>query len=110
MMSDMQILVWSAVLTFLMLGLASFFRNRAWNAQGFGRALGNRDDLPEPTPVAGRADRAAKNMLENLALFTALVAACILPARRARRPSSVPIFSSGRASPIGPSISPASST
>src|SRR5882672_6321526 len=75
MMSDTQILVWSAVLTFLMLGLASFFRNQAWNVPGFDRAMGNRDDLPEPTPVAGRADRAAKNMLENLALFTALVAA-----------------------------------
>jgi uncharacterized MAPEG superfamily protein len=75
MMSDTQILVWSAVLTFLMLGLASFLRNQAWSSQGFRRAMGNRDDLPEPTPVCGRADRAAKNMLENLALFTALVAA-----------------------------------
>jgi uncharacterized MAPEG superfamily protein len=42
---------------------------------GMERAFGNRDDLPEPTPLAGRADRAAKNMVENLAMFVALVAA-----------------------------------
>jgi uncharacterized MAPEG superfamily protein len=38
-------------------------------------AFGNRDDVPEPEPLAGRADRAARNMLENLAIFTAVIAA-----------------------------------
>jgi uncharacterized MAPEG superfamily protein len=38
-------------------------------------AFGNRDDVPEPTPLVGRADRAARNMLENLVLFTAVLAA-----------------------------------
>jgi uncharacterized MAPEG superfamily protein len=75
MMTDTTILVLSAILTWLMLGTSSGLRNRAWEPGGFARACGNRDDLGEPTPLAGRADRAAKNMLENLALFTALVAA-----------------------------------
>jgi uncharacterized MAPEG superfamily protein len=39
--------------------------------------------MPEPTPIAGRADRAAKNMIENLVLFTALVAATHLAGRGA---------------------------
>lgn len=29
----------------------------------------NRDVMPEPTPLAARADRAAKNMIENAVLF-----------------------------------------
>lgn len=74
MLSDMQVLVWSAILTWLMLGTASGLRTQAWNPGGIARAFGNRDNLPEPTPLAGRADRAAWNMLENLAMVTALVA------------------------------------
>jgi uncharacterized MAPEG superfamily protein len=75
MMSTTTALVASAILTFLMLGTGSYFRNQAWAPGGFKRAMGNRDDLPPPIPISGRADRAAKNMLENLAMFTALVAA-----------------------------------
>jgi uncharacterized MAPEG superfamily protein len=75
MMSITTILVASAILTFLMLGTASFFRNQAWAPGGIARAIGNRDNLPPLLPIAGRADRAAKNMLENLAIFTALAAA-----------------------------------
>jgi uncharacterized MAPEG superfamily protein len=75
MMSDVQILVWSAILTFLMLGTGSYFRNQIWAPGGMARAMGNRDDLPPPIPISGRADRAARNMVENLVLFTALLVA-----------------------------------
>jgi uncharacterized MAPEG superfamily protein len=75
MLSDLTILVLSAILAFLMLGTASALRCQAYAAGGVRRATGNRDDLPEPTPLAGRADRAAKNMIENLVLFVALVTA-----------------------------------
>ena len=34
--------------------------------------LSNRDNLPEPTPLGGRAVRAATNTLENFVLFVAL--------------------------------------
>jgi uncharacterized MAPEG superfamily protein len=75
MMSITTILVASAILTFLMLGTASFFRNQAWAPGGIARAIGNRDNLPPLLPIAGRADRAAKKMLENLAIFMAFAAA-----------------------------------
>jgi uncharacterized MAPEG superfamily protein len=75
MMTNVTILVWSAVLTFLMLATASALRTRGFAPGGMARAIGNRDNLPEPTPLAGRAERAAKNMVENLVLFTALIAA-----------------------------------
>ena len=71
----MNALVWSAVLTWLMLLTASLLRSKGWTAAGREVALGNRDHLPGPTALAGRADRAARNMLENLALFTAVVLA-----------------------------------
>src|SRR5882757_9072115 len=70
MMTDITALVWSAVLM-----TSSPLRTQGHAPGGLERALGNRDDLPTPTPVAGRADRAAKNMLENLVLLTALIAA-----------------------------------
>ena len=75
MLANLTILVLSAVLCFLMLGTASALRCGAFAPGGMARATGNRDNLPEPTPLAGRADRAARNMVENLALFTALIAA-----------------------------------
>ena len=39
-------LLWSAILTWLMLATASFLRAGAWNSAGLRIALGNRDDLP----------------------------------------------------------------
>jgi uncharacterized MAPEG superfamily protein len=35
-------------------------------------AMGNRERMPELTPLAGRAQRAAANSLENLVFFAAL--------------------------------------
>jgi uncharacterized MAPEG superfamily protein len=75
MMMDTTILVLSAILTWLMLGTASGLRTQGWAPGGIARAFGNRDDLGEPTPLAGRADRAARNMVENLAMVTTLIAA-----------------------------------
>jgi uncharacterized MAPEG superfamily protein len=56
-----------------MLLTASFLRARVWTPKGLILAFGNREDMPEPSPVAGRADRAAKNMLESLLLFAVVV-------------------------------------
>jgi uncharacterized MAPEG superfamily protein len=75
MMSIAQVLVWSAILTWLMLMVASLLVSKGWTAPGMEVAFGNRENIPTPMSLAGRADRAAKNMLENLAIFTALVAA-----------------------------------
>ncbi|HVV86300.1 MAG TPA: MAPEG family protein [Kofleriaceae bacterium] len=68
---ELRLLAYSAILTWLMIVTASLVRSGGSLAIAFG----NRDDVPPPTPVGGRADRAAKNMLENLALFTAVTLA-----------------------------------
>jgi len=81
MLSDTHALAASAGLLWLMIMTASTLRSKMWTPAGMRVALGNRDDVPEPTPLAARADRAAKNMLENVVLFTALVAAAHLVGR-----------------------------
>jgi uncharacterized MAPEG superfamily protein len=73
--ADLWYVVYSVLLTWVMLLTASFLRARMWTPAGIMVGVGNRDDVPEPTPIAARADRAAKNMLENLVLFVALVVA-----------------------------------
>lgn len=75
MTTDARILIYSAFLTWLMLVVAALLRTRGLTPKGIGDAFGNRQNLPEPSPLAGRADRAAKNMLENLVLFVALLVA-----------------------------------
>jgi uncharacterized MAPEG superfamily protein len=74
-MTDLHYLGLSALLLWFMLMCASVLASRPWAPGGARVAFGNRDDVPPRSPVAGRADRAARNMLENLVLFTALVAA-----------------------------------
>jgi uncharacterized MAPEG superfamily protein len=74
-MTDLQYLAASALLTWFMVVVASTLVSRSWTPAGLRVAFGNRDALPAPSPLAGRAERAARNMLENLLLFTALVAA-----------------------------------
>jgi uncharacterized MAPEG superfamily protein len=73
MTTDLLYLLASAALTWVMLLAASVLRNREWTAQGAKIAAGPRDHVPEPPLIAGRADRAASNMLENLVLFAVLL-------------------------------------
>ena len=73
MTPDLHYLAYSAVLTWAMLLLASLIRASAWTPKGFLLAIGNRDSMPDPTVFAARLDRAAKNTLEGLALFTAVI-------------------------------------
>jgi len=73
MTPELLYVAYSAGLTWVMLMTASLLRARMWTPQGLKFAFGNRDQPPESSPVAARAHRAAKNMLENLVLFTALV-------------------------------------
>lgn len=73
MTADLHYLAYSAVLTWVMLMAASLIRVHAWTPKGLLLAFGNRDNLTDASPLAGRADRAAKNMLENLLLFAVVV-------------------------------------
>jgi len=70
MTPDVRLLAYAAVLCWVMIMTAAMLKTR-----GIVNAGGNRDDLPDPSALAARADRAAKNMLENLVLFTALLVA-----------------------------------
>lgn len=68
----LSLVVCMAALTWLLLLVASLIRAQAWTPQGLLLAFGNRDNLPPPSPLAGRAERAARNTLENFVLFAAL--------------------------------------
>jgi uncharacterized MAPEG superfamily protein len=70
MTPELTYLVWSAVLTFV---LVLIFASGAQLQVGLEKLAGNREDLPEITGWAGRAQRAHLNMLENLILFAILV-------------------------------------
>ena len=67
----MRLLAYAAVLCWVMIITASAVRTRG----NVVMASGNRDDVPPPSDLGNRADRAAKNMLENMVLFTALLVA-----------------------------------
>ena len=70
MTQDLSLLIWSVVLTFVQAVIAV----AGANAQvGLATLAGNRDAMPAITGWAGRAQRAHRNMLENLPLFIALV-------------------------------------
>ena len=73
MNSSLNLVVYSALLTWVTILVAATIRTRGWTPQGLMLIFGNRDNPPAATPLAGRAERAAKNTLANFALFAALV-------------------------------------
>jgi uncharacterized MAPEG superfamily protein len=75
MLTTVQAIVWSGILTFLMLLVASAFCAKVWAPGGVMVAFGNRESVAPPLGMAGRADRAARNMLEAMAVFLAFVLA-----------------------------------
>jgi uncharacterized MAPEG superfamily protein len=84
MLTDLQSIVLSALLAWLMIIAASLLRTKMWTASGLKYAFGNRHQAIDVTPVAERADRAARNMLENLVLFAVLVLAARLSGHAGR--------------------------
>jgi uncharacterized MAPEG superfamily protein len=70
MTPELTYLVWSAVLTFVLVLIAV---SGATLEVGLPKLAANREDMPEMTGWAGRAQRAHRNMLENLVLFAILV-------------------------------------
>jgi uncharacterized MAPEG superfamily protein len=70
MTPDLHLLIWSVALTVVQALVAV----AGANAQvGLATLAGNREGMPAITGWAGRAQRAHRNMLENLPLFIALV-------------------------------------
>jgi uncharacterized MAPEG superfamily protein len=70
MTPELYYLVWSAALTLV---LAAIAVAGAQLQVGLPRLAGNRESMPEITGWGGRAQRAHRNMLENLVLFAILV-------------------------------------
>ena len=70
MTPDLRLLLWSVALAFVQVLVAAATAN---SQVGLAALAGNREVLPELTGIAGRAQRAHRNMLENLPLFIALV-------------------------------------
>lgn len=90
-------LVISVALAWTMLVVAALARERVWTMHGLKAAFGNRDGAPHSSPFAARADRAARNMAENLLLFVAVLLAAYLarvPAGELALPSM--LFVGGR--------------
>jgi uncharacterized MAPEG superfamily protein len=67
---ELKLLVWSVALTFI---LALIAVSAGILQMGLAKLAGNREGLAGYTGLAGRAQRAHRNMLENLILFAALV-------------------------------------
>ena len=70
MTPELIYLVWSAVLTFVLMLIAV---SGATLQVGLPTLAGNREGMPDLTSWAGRAERAHSNMLESLVLFAILV-------------------------------------
>ena len=68
----LQTVVCMTALTFISIILGMLLRNREWTLDGMKVGLGNREHVPEATPMGGRADRAAQNTKENFMLFLGL--------------------------------------
>jgi len=92
MMTTVQALVWSGILTFLMLVLGLVFRTQAWSPGGVMVAFGNREDVVVPLGIAGRADRAAKNQIEAMAMFLALVLAASIAGKAPQAALGATVF------------------
>ena len=67
---DLWLLTWSVVLCLAQVVIAASGSSLKW---GLPTAAGNREDVAELTGWLGRAQRAHRNMLENLLLFAVLV-------------------------------------
>ena len=68
----LTLVVYMAAITWLTVLAASLIRAKGWTMPGLLYAMGNRESPPDATAFAGRADRTAKNNLENFVLFATL--------------------------------------
>ena len=75
MKPELMLLVWAVALTVAQMLVAA---SGAASQYGVMPLFGNREGLPALTGWAGRAQRAHRNMLENLVLFAALVLVCVV--------------------------------
>jgi uncharacterized MAPEG superfamily protein len=72
MTKTLMIVAELAVINWALIVAASLIKAKAWKPSGLMAALGNREKEEDCNGFPARTDRAAKNMLENMVLFTAL--------------------------------------
>ena len=68
----LELTVYFTVWTLITVVVGAAIRNQEWTKEGREIGLGNRDNLKEPTPMGGRAERAAKNSIEASVFFVPL--------------------------------------
>ena len=88
----LQLVAWTTVLTWVSIMAGAVLRNREWTPQGMQIGLSNRDQLPDATPLGGRAVRAAANTIENFVLFVALALTAHAAGRDAEATLGAQIF------------------
>ena len=92
MMTTVQALVWCGILTFLMVVAQLTLCTKAWTPGGLLDAFGNREGLPTPLGIAGRADRAARNMIQAMVMFVALVLAAQIAGKASQAALGATVF------------------
>jgi uncharacterized MAPEG superfamily protein len=85
MTTTLTLVIYMAIVTWLTILAASLIRAKAWTPKGTMIALGNRDNLPEATPLAGRAERTARNTAENFMLFAVIALVAHVAGRTSAR-------------------------
>ena len=92
MMTTVQALIWSGILTLLMLVVQLTLCTKAWAPPGLMDAFGNRENLPTPSGMAGRADRAARNMIQGMVMFVTLVLAAHIAGKASQAALGATVF------------------
>ena len=72
MTKTLMIVAELAVINWALIVAASLIKAKAWKPSGLMAAMGNREKESPCDGFPARTDRAAKNMLENMVLFSAL--------------------------------------
>ena len=72
MTKTLMIVAELAVINWALIVAASLIKSKAWKPSGLMAAMGNREKDQPCDGFPARTERAAKNMLENMVLFTAL--------------------------------------
>ena len=78
MTKTLMIVAELAVINWALIVAASLIKARAWTPSGMKDALGNREAAVDCHGFPARTERAARNMLENMVLFTALALVAVV--------------------------------
>jgi uncharacterized MAPEG superfamily protein len=78
MTKTLMIVAELAVINWALIVAASLIKARAWRPAGMKAALGNREEAVDCQGFPARTERAAKNMLENMVLFTAIALVAVV--------------------------------